>query len=112
MMFSNLVENHSKYDIYFNRTFSDGACRMEAEQNTSLPYDILTGECEAAIRKHLARTELLDSTGLELEQAKAYAVLSLWFRLACAARADREVIDADRQRLMLMIDEYQTMRQQ
>lgn len=52
---------------------------MEAEQNTSLPYDILTGECEAAIRKHLAPPE---------------------------------IIDADRQRLMLMIDEYQTMRQQ
>lgn len=52
---------------------------MEPEQNTSLPYDILMGECEAAIRKHLARMK---------------------------------IIDANRQRLMLMIDEYQTMRQQ
>ncbi|MGX8939564.1 hypothetical protein ACWWJF_01600 (plasmid) [Symbiopectobacterium sp. Eva_TO] len=85
---------------------------MELEQNTSLPYDILTGECEAAIRKHLARTEILDSTGLELEQAKAYAVLSLWPSLAVAAKAYPGVIDADRQRLMLMINENQTMRQQ
>ncbi|MCQ0900358.1 hypothetical protein [Klebsiella pneumoniae] len=85
---------------------------MEPGQNTSLPYDILTGECEAAIRKHLARTEILDSTGLELEQAKACAVLSLWCGLAVAAKAPPELIDADRQRLMLMIDQYQTMRQQ
>lgn len=85
---------------------------MESEHNTSLPYDILTGECEAAIRKHLARTEILDSTGLELEQAKAYAVLSLWSSLAVAAKAHPEIIDADRQRLMLVIDDYQTMRQQ
>lgn len=84
---------------------------MEPEQNTSLPYDILTGECEAAIRKHLARTELLDGTGLELEQAKAFAVLSLWSSLAVAANARREIINADRQRLMLMIDDIQTMRQ-
>ncbi|MBO4154593.1 hypothetical protein [Enterobacter kobei] len=85
---------------------------MEPEQNTSLPYDSLTGECEAAIRKHLARTELLDSTGLELEQAKAYAVLSLWSSLAVAANAHPEIIDADRQHLMLVTDDYQTMRQQ
>ena len=85
---------------------------MEPEQNTSLPYDILTGECEAAIRIHLAGTEILDSTGLELEQAKAYAVLSLWSGLAVAAKAPPEIVDADRQRLMLMIDENQTMRQQ
>ena len=84
---------------------------MEQEQNTSLPYDILTGECEAAIRKHLARTELLDDTGLELEQAKAFAGLSLWSSLAVAANTRPEIIDADRQRLMLMIDEIQTMRQ-
>ncbi|EQA1624815.1 hypothetical protein V5K00_RS22145 [Enterobacter asburiae] len=85
---------------------------MEPEQNTSLPYDILTGECEAAIRKHLARTEILDSTGLQLEQAKACAVLSLWSSLAVSTKEHPEIIDADRQRLMLMIDEYQTMRQQ
>ncbi|ELE9707451.1 hypothetical protein RM392_004697 [Enterobacter cloacae] len=85
---------------------------MEPGQNTSLPYDILTGECEAALRKHLARTELLDSTGLELEQAKAYAVLSLWSSLAVAANAPPGNIEADRQRLMQMIDEYQIMRQQ
>ncbi|EQA1583319.1 hypothetical protein V5K30_RS21360 [Enterobacter hormaechei] len=85
---------------------------MEPGQNTSLPYDILTGECEAALRKHLARTELLDSTGLELEQAKASAVLSLWSSLAVAAKAPPGNIEADRQRLMQMIDEYQIMRQQ
>lgn len=60
---------------------------MEAEQNASLLYDILTGKCEAAIRKHLARTEILDSTGLELELTKACAVQSLWSGLAVAAKA-------------------------
>ncbi|MFT4427453.1 hypothetical protein [Enterobacter hormaechei] len=83
---------------------------LEAEQNTSLPYGILTGECEVAIRKNRARTEILDSTGLEVEQAKACAMLSLWSGLAVAAKASPEIIDVDRQRLMLMIDEYQTMR--
>jgi hypothetical protein len=83
---------------------------MEREQNTSLSYEILTGECEAAIRKHVARTEILDGIGLALEQAKAYAVLSLWSSLAVAAKAPREVIDADRERLMLIVAGNQTMR--
>lgn len=83
---------------------------MEQEQSTSLPYDILTRECEAAVREHLARTEILDGIGLALEQAKAYAVVFLWSRLACAARADREVIDADRERLMLLVTGNQPMR--
>ncbi|CAD5360660.1 protein of unknown function (plasmid) [Enterobacter cancerogenus] len=39
-------------------------------------------------------------------------MLSLWSGLAVAAKALPEIIDADRQRLTLMIDEYQTMRQQ
>lgn len=65
---------------------------MEPEQNTYLPYDILTGECEAAIRKHLARTEILDNTGLGVEQAKACAVLSLWSGLAVAAKAHPGII--------------------
>lgn len=83
---------------------------MEREQNTSLSYEILTGECEAAITKHVARTEILDGIGLALEQAKAYAVLSLWSSLAVAAKAPREVIDADRERLMRIVAGNQTMR--
>jgi len=83
---------------------------MEREKNTSLPYEILTGECEAAIRKHVARTEVLDGIGLALEQAKAYAVLSLWSCLAIAAKAPQEVIDADRERLMLIFAGNQPLR--
>ncbi|MCC2946064.1 hypothetical protein [Citrobacter portucalensis] len=83
---------------------------MGGKQNLCLSYDILTRECEAAIREHLARTESLDGIGLALEQAKVYAIVSLWYRLAVAAKAKQEIIDADREHLMLIVAGNQTMR--
>ncbi|RMA79679.1 MULTISPECIES: hypothetical protein [unclassified Enterobacter] len=83
---------------------------MGGKQSLCLSYDILTHECETTIREHLARTEILDGIGLALEQAKAYAVLSFWYRLAIASKAKREIIDADRERLMLIAAGNQTMR--
>lgn len=83
---------------------------MGGKQNLCLSYDILTRECETSIREHLTRTEILDGIGLAIEHAKAYAVLSLWYRLAVASKAKREIIDADRERLMLIVAGNQTIR--
>jgi len=106
MMFTGAEINDSKYDLFLNRTLSDGVCRMDEERMFSLSYEQLTRFAERRIRECN-----LDSQGAIYlcESAKAGAVLIFWHELAINGYASMnaikrpELIDADFQRLRKLI---------
>ena len=106
MMFTDAEINDSRYDLFLNRTLSDGVCRMDEERVFSLSYEQLTRFAERRIRECN-----LDSQGAIYlcESAKAGAVLIFWHELAINGYASmnaikrQELIDADFQRLRKLI---------
>jgi len=82
---------------------------MERKLNYSPANDELICECKAATRMYRARTKRLHGLRVALNQAQAYAVLSLWFSLAFSTKVDRDTINSDRHRLMLVVRVSQTM---
>ena len=105
-MFTGSEINDSRYDLFLNRTLSDGVCRMDEERVFSLSYEQLTRFAERRIRECN-----LDSQGAIYlcESAKAGAVLIFWHELAINGYASmnaikrQELIDADFQRLRKLI---------
>lgn len=74
---------------------------MDREQNTSLTNEVLSGKREAAIRMPLARTEIPVDTDRAQEALSALT-------LVCSGHlciSSPGIIDAERQRLMLMLDD-------
>lgn len=106
IMFTGAEINDSRYDLFLNRTLSDGVCRMDEERVFSLSYEQLTRFAERRIRECN-----LDSQGAIYlcESAKAGAVLIFWHELAINGYASmnaikrQELIDADFQRLRKLI---------
>lgn len=106
IMFTGAEINDSRYDLFLNRTLSDGMCRMDEERVFSLSYEQLTRFAERRIRECN-----LDSQGAIYlcESAKAGAVLIFWHELAINGYASmnaikrQELIDADFQRLRKLI---------
>lgn len=106
MMFTGAEINNSRYDLFLNRTLSDGVCRMDEERVFSLSYEQLTRFAERRIRECN-----LDSQGTIYlcESAKAGAVLIFWHELAINGYASmnaikrQELIDTDFQRLRKLI---------
>ena len=106
MIFTDIEINQFRYDLFLNRTLSDGVCRMDEERVFSLSYEQLTRFAERRIRECN-----LDSQGAIYlcESAKAGAVLIFWHELAINGYASmnaikrQELIDADFQRLRKLI---------
>ncbi|WP_096989119.1 hypothetical protein [Escherichia coli] len=74
---------------------------MGREQNTSLTNEVLSGEREAAIRMPQARTEILVNAD-RAQEARSALTLAQSGHLCISSPG---IIDAERQRLMLMIDD-------
>lgn len=106
MIFTYKEINHFRYDLFLNRTLSDGVCRMNEERVFSLSYEQLTRFAEKRIRECN-----LDSQGAIYlcESAKAGAVLIFWHELAINGYVSmnaikrQDLIDADFQRLRNLI---------
>mgnify|MGYP000509983033 CR=1 FL=1 len=75
---------------------------MDREQKTSLTNGVLSGEREAAIRMPLARTEVLVNADRTQEVCSALTQALESGHLCISSLG---IIDADRQRLMMMIDD-------
>ncbi|MFT0701533.1 MULTISPECIES: hypothetical protein [Citrobacter] len=74
---------------------------MDREQNTSLTNEVQSGEREAAIRMPLARTEILVNADHAQEALSALTLA----RSGHLCISSTGITDAERQRLMLLIDD-------
>ncbi|WP_090048302.1 MULTISPECIES: hypothetical protein [Enterobacteriaceae] len=95
MIMNQYAQNHTEYDFSLNRTFSDGACRMdEKEVNFSLSYEQLaatTTEVIEAIKKRQDQTTAAKISSVE-------AVIFLCSELAKAGASDFRPVQADLRR--------------
>lgn len=74
---------------------------MDQEQNTSLTNEVLAGEREAVIRIPLGRTEIPVNSD-QAQEAHSALILAQSGHLCISSPG---ITDAERQRLMLMIDD-------